>query len=309
MGVLPLEALAHLSYYSLGAGSTKRVAQEGGKRPDIIPQEFKQDGTWRLDYHQLAMSIKKCFWISNWSFKIFGRSRFYWTWNLIVFLFILSLNHLTPFDFQGDGMLVSEFFLSSIKLSAAVISIAFQLQVTLRQKRMGEWDLLLSGPARPLELVGGLAASVMAFQLVSAAALGMAYLAIQKSLGRPVPDYIYKQFGAMLLTLLSLSAFHLAAAIFLRETWALNYMIAGYLLGQLSPQLYHFSQERFRWLLDFLYCMVPDLEPWGYSGGGGGAEGSGKIILYVTIYTILYVITWLILSSIILPKTSGARRA
>ena len=245
--------------------------------------------------------------IALWTLRTVVRERFFWIWSSLVLGLVLSLDTINVFDFEGDQSLVFELFLSTVGMSAAVNSVGFQLLVTMRQKRQGTWDGILAGPATPLAVVAGMGSGFLAFQSVVALLLGVVFFARNSFLGHAVPDYVWSAYVVRCLEVLCLSGFHLAVAMLFSETWALILMVGGYVLGHLSEQLYRLVPTHLKPLLDVVYCIVPDLEALGHLNASSQAIPS-EVLVAIALSSALYVLSTLLVTSVLLPWTVASRR-
>ncbi len=233
------------------------------------------------------------------------RQRFFWIWNTITLCIVLVLQHVTFFDFEDDGSLVGELFISTIVLSTSVNSLSFQFLFTLRQKRRGEWAGILAGPATSGAITLGLAGAVVVLQEVVVTFMGVVFWGWMSLLGKEVPGYVWQAYSVLGMEVISLSIFHLALAIALPEFWAVIAMIGGYLAGHLSEHLYRASSGWMEFVWDLVYLVIPDQESIGHLTGQG--QFPAYLTLLVGASTALYCAVILIISVHLMPRAAAVR--
>ena len=231
------------------------------------------------------------------------RSRFFWIWNSIALLITFVISNITYFEFESQGELAVEFFLSTIVLAGSVNSIAFQIIVTGRQRDRGDWRIVFAGPTAPLTVVSGLAMALVAIQLIWVLLAATAFRTSIGLLDRAVPSGFAAHLVVLFISLSCLSVFHVLVGCLLQRTWALLFMIASYFVAQVSNLLYRNVSPSWHLCLDVLYTVVPDLRPL----GSGGLTPSTTTLLTLAGQATLYVATVLFLASLGLARWSVVR--
>ncbi len=190
--------------------------------------------------------------------KLISRTPFYWAWNILVLLLVLSLNYVTFFDFEGNS-LVLELFFSTLILSGAVNAFVFHL-TTSRALSRRQWDLLLIRPINARQIVFGNYLGILALQLfVGLLFTGMFLFETRIILGHRIESPIWPNWSLAMLQIAMLTGLYGLFVIWMNSFWASIAMIGIFLLGHLSFSFRTAFPEELSFLTDLIFTLVPDL--------------------------------------------------
>jgi hypothetical protein len=260
------------------------------------------------------MPLAKTLHIARWTLVASLRCRFFWIWNVSMWFVVISLQQFYFFDFDGDGHVIGELFVSTVGLTAAVNSIGFQILFTMRQRRGGVWSTMLSSSTSPIVILAGSLLALVILQEFLAVLYAASFVGVVKlndvldPNSAPMAAAVWPAYAVLCLEIVSLSAAHLALGVLFTETWALILMIGVYVIGHLSETLYRSASEATAVLVDLLFCIVPDLESLGYLGSRD-APVPGGLIVNVAIGSLLYATFAVIVASCFLRRAASTRNA
>ena len=255
-----------------------------------------------------AMPIADTLHIARWTLRASLRCRFFWVWNIAIWLVVLSLQVFYFFDFDGDGQVVGEFFISTVGLAALVNSIGFQILFTMKQRRGGVWSTLLAASTRPGSILAGLVLALVLLQQCIAMVCAVSFAVAIEYANAPLASGVWLAHSILCLEIVSLCAAHVAVAVVFSETWALLFMLGIYVVGHLSETLYRSTAPGGQVVVDLLYCLIPDLESAGYLGGRD-TPIPGSLIANVAIGSLVYTALAVLVASWFLRRAASTRNA
>lgn len=233
--------------------------------------------------------------IARQSFCMTLRSPFFLIWNLAIFLLILSLSYITFFDFE-PGSAVSEIFLTTLSLSGSVNALVFHV-ATLRDLATRQWDLLLTRPLRPEAIPLGKFVGLTGFQAVVGLLDLSGHLLQSHFLGHPIPEALWTAWPIVMLQVTMAGALYGLLALWLSEFWAVAAMVGAFLLGHLPIDLQQSLPPGWSMIISTIFCVIPDLEPPGPSGGIGLDLRTGGG-LWAVLYSLSFIITMVYISAL-----------
>jgi hypothetical protein len=217
------------------------------------------------------------------SLTFLARSPFFLLWNLGVILFIILLNFITFFDFEGES--IPELFFSTIVLSGALNATVFHLSLSRTPMCL---DLLLFRPVKTSKIVVGRFLGLMTFQAALSALLITLQYLLTMLLGREVPPAFFGASALAIVQVGMLSALIGLLVVWLDGFWALTAIVTVYLIGHLSHSMMEALPASLSGLAGLIFCLIPDLEL--FIGNADNIKSHFNLMFWELTYSILYII-------------------
>jgi len=241
--------------------------------------------------------------IAHDALRFIVRSAFFWAWNCAVFFLVLSLHYLTYFDFEGG--LVSELFLTTLALSGAVNAVVFYLN-QVEEISLSQWGLLITRPIRPIQLMIGRWLAIVGFQIAVSLLLVGGHLFVSRLLRRSTPTTFWMDWYFSILQIGMLSTLYGLISILLKSFWASTLMVTVFFLGHLSEYVMNWLPDWLSVLGSLSFSIIPDLELSSPRTLPGLISPSGEIILWNSVYAIIYCIVIVYINTLALRRMGAS---
>ncbi len=232
------------------------------------------------------------------------RSRFFWAWNLGALALASTLNFITYFDFEGTSF--TDLFFSTLVLSGAVNALVFHVDPG-NEFGARPWDLLLTRPIRPLEVVLGRFLGLVCFQTIASAVLLGAHLFQSALSHRLAVGAIFFEWFFVVLEIAMLCATFGLLAVTLSRFWAFVLMVGVFLAGHLSPNFQLGWPSWSSAASSLIFCIIPDLDRSILGGGEGVPKILASIIVWQGVYAITFIAAVTYVTSMFLPRVVTRR--
>jgi hypothetical protein len=225
------------------------------------------------------------------------RTSFFWAWNGCLLVLILSLNHITYFDFDEDT-LVPELFFATFMLCGCANLIVYSLG-NIRELSSRQWDLLILRPVMTAQLVLGKGLAFFSLQAAVGLVFAAAYLFDSQWLGRGPGGLFWASWYLALLQIATLVALFSLLSVLLKELLAFLSMVGAFLLGQFSEMIQKSISGH---ISEWIFCLLPDLDLSLVREGREVPEILTPLLMWKTAYSLFYILSLGYVSSLALRR-------